>query len=266
MISIANFGNYNIAGRLGNQIFQFAFLFGIYKRKNYSVHLPRLKDAQFWKCFNILEPEIHPFNKNKFSSLIIENKGCYNFDKKLIEQEDESLYSGYFQSYLYFDEFKNDLIKSLQFKKHIVEEGDLELKKFTNRLVSVHVRRTDYLAHPVWGDLIKEGYYEKALSDVKNDDDVLVFSDDIKFVKDYFKNIKNFHVIDKDEYVSLYMMTKCEKHIIANSSFSWMGAYLSGKENITCPNPWFPPIFPKPNNIQKDVTKKEWRKISVFKQ
>jgi hypothetical protein len=265
MITVKNFGNSDVAGRLGNQIFQFAFLYGIYKRKNYSIHLPKLEKSQFWKCFDIVEPEIHTFKSDDFKSIIQEKTGCYNFDKTLIEQGDNCMYSGYFQSYFYFDEFKNDLIKTLKFKNHIIKEGDLELNKFKKNLVSVHVRRTDYLANPIWGDLIKEGYYEKAIKDIKENDDVLVFSDDVQFVKNYFKNKKNYHVIEKNEYVSLYMMTKCNKHIIANSSFSWMGAYLSGKENITCPNPWFPSIFPKPNNIQKDVTKPEWKKINVFK-
>lgn len=263
MISVENFGNSDLAGRLGNQIFQFAFLFGIYKRKNYSIHLPRPKKSQFWKCFDILEPTIQEFKIEDFKFTIRENNGCYNFDKKLTEQGDNFIYSGFFQSYLYFDEFKNDLINALKFKDHIVEEGELELKKFNKPMTSVHVRRTDYLENPTWGDLIKEGYYEKALEDIQ--DDVLIFSDDFNFVRDYFKDKKNYHVVKKNEYVSLYMMTRCDRHIIANSSFSWMGAYLSGKENITCPNPWFPSIFPKPNHIQKDVTKKEWKKIDVFK-
>ena len=265
MITIKNFGNPDIAGRLGNQIFQFAFLFGIYKRKNYSIHLFKSERSQFWKCFDIVEPKIQTFKSNDFKFIIEEKRGCYNFEKRLINQGDNLMYSGFFQSYLYFDDFKNDLINTLKFKSHIIEEGEKELKKYNRNLVSVHVRRTDYLENPIWGDLIKEGYYEKSLDDIQENDDVLIFSDDVKFVKDYFKNKKNYHVIEKNEYVSLYMMTKCNKHIIANSSFSWMGAYLSGNENITCPNPWMPSIFPKPNNVQKDITKPEWKKINVFK-
>ena len=263
MISIENFGNPYIAGRLGNQIFQFAFLYSFYKRKNYNIALEFRNDCQFWKCFDILEPKIYDFHIEDFDEIFKENKGSCNFDKNLLNQGDRIIFSGYFQSYLYFDEFKNDLIKTLQFKKDIQQEGNLELEKFKNP-ISLHVRRTDYLSSPIWGDLIKEGYYEKAESYINNDSDVLVFSDDLVFVKDYFKNKKNYHIIDKNEYVSLFMMTKCSQHIIANSSYSWMGAYLSGKENIICPNPWWPHFFPKPNNIQKDIIKKDWMKINVF--
>ena len=264
MISIENFGNKNITGRLGNQIFQFAFVFALYKKYNYKISLPIIKDAQFWKCFKILDPIIHPYDDSYFKITIYENQGSCNYDKSLIANGDNYIYSGFFQSYKYFDKYKNELIKTLKFKNHIKQKGDLKLSKYKNNLVSIHVRRTDYLKSPIWGDLIKEGYYEKATYYIKDSDDVLVFSDDINFTKEYFKNKKNYYIIDENEYVSLYMMTQCNSHIIANSTFSWMGAYLSGKENITCPDPWWPSFFPKPNNVQKDITKEGWRKINVF--
>lgn len=265
MISIANFGNSNITGRLGNQIFQFALLFAINKAKKYSICLPKIQDAQFWKCFNIKNLKIHPYKDEYFEYYIRENKGSCNFDKEILQQSDNLIFSGFFQSYRYFDKYKKELINCLKFKNHIVKKGNSELNKYKKNPVSVHVRRTDYLSSPIWGDLIKEGYYEKACKFINEKDDVLVFSDDVKFTREYFKYKKNYHIIDQNEYISLYMMTKCKQHIIANSTFSWMGAYLSGKENIICPHPWWPSFFPKPNNIQKDITKPEWKKINVFK-
>ena len=265
MISIANFGDSRVAGRLGNQIFQFALLFSIHKEKKYSICLQKIKEAQFWKCFDVKNVKIHECKENYFEYGIEEDKGCYNFDEDILKQPDKVIFCGFFQSYRYFDKYKKELINCLKFKNHIIKKGNSELKKYKKNPVSIHVRRTDYLSHPVWGDLIKEGYYKKACKFIDKNDDVLVFSDDVNFVKEYFKNKKNYHIIDQNEYVSLYMMTKCKQHIIANSSFSWMGAYLSGKENIICPNPWFPSFFPKPNNIQKDITKPKWKKINVFK-
>jgi len=266
MISILDFGE---SVRLGNQIFQFALMFAINKDKKYSISLPKGKnskgeDIQFWKCFDVQNINIYDFKKDDFIYYIKEKNGCYNFDENILQQEDNFIFDGGFQSYLYFDKYKKQLIDCLKFKDYIVEKGNDKLLKYKTPLTSIHVRRTDYLNHPCWGDLIKEGYYEKAIENINENEEVLVFSDDVDFAKDYFKNKKNFNIIDEDEYISLYMMTKCEKHIIANSSFSWMGAYLSGKENITCPNPWFPSFFPKPNNIQKDVSKPEWRKINVY--
>jgi len=261
MITIENFGT---MGRLGNQIFQFALLFSLHKSKGYEIHLPLNNGCQFWNCFDIKNIKVFDFIESNKLNICKEINGCYNFDDNSLQQPDNTKFHGYFQSYRYFDKYKKELIDCLNFKNNIVEKANDKLSKYKIPLTSIHVRRTDYLNHPCWGDLIKEGYYEKAVENIKNDEEVLVFSDDVNFAKDYFKNKKNFHIVEENEYISLYMMTKCEKHIIANSSFSWMGAYLSGKENITCPNPWFPSIFPKPNNIQKDITKPEWIKINVF--
>jgi hypothetical protein len=266
MISILDFGEWV---RLGNQFFQFGLMFAINKDKKYSISLPKGKnrkgkDIQFWKCFDIQNINIHNFKKDDFTCCIKEKNGCCNFDEDILQQEDNSIFDGYFQSYRYFDKYKKELIECLKFKNNIIEKGNYILSKYKTPLTSIHVRRTDYLKDNLYGDLIKEGYYEKAIENINENEEVLVFSDDVNFVKDYFKNKKNFNIIEEDEYISLYMMTKCERHIIANSSFSWMGAYLSGKENITCPNPWLPSSFPKPNNIQKDIIKPEWKKINVF--
>lgn len=266
MITIPHFGDYV---RLGNQIFHFALMFAINKDTNYSISLSKGKnstgeDIQFWKCFDIQSIKIHDFIRDDFNFYINEANGCYSFDEDILYQEDDIMFVGGFQSYRYFDKYKKELINCLKFKDSIIEKGNDKLLKYKTPLTSVHVRRGDYLDKPYYGDLIKEGYYEKAIENIKENEEVLVFSDDVNFVKDYFKNKKNFNIIDEDEYTSLYMMTKCENHIIANSSFSWMGAYLSGKENITCPDPWLPPFFPKPNNIQKDITKPNWKKINVF--
>lgn len=262
MITINSFGP--SIGRLGNQIFQFALLFSLHKSKGYEIHLPLNNRCQFWNCFDINKVKIFDYLEISNLNFCTEPNGCYNFDDRILQQPDNTKFHGWFQSYLYFDKYKKELIDCLNFKNNIVEEGNHKLSKYKTPLTSIHVRRTDYLCDPCRGDLIKEGYYEKAIENIKDDEEVLVFSDDVHFVKDYFKNKKNFNVVEENEYISLYMMTKCKSHIIANSSFSWMGAYLSGKENITCPSPWFPSIFPKPNNIQKDIIKPNWRKINVF--
>jgi len=261
MITINNFGS---MGRLGNQIFQFALLFSLHKSKGHEIHLPLNNRCQFWNCFDIKKVKIFDSIESINLNLCTEPNGCYNFDDRILNQPDNTNFYGYFQSYPYFDAYKKELIDCLNFKNNIVEEANHKLSKYKTPLTSIHVRRTDYLHHHFYGDLIKEGYYERAMENIKNDETVLVFSDDINFVKDYFKNKKNFNIIDEDEYISLYMMTKCENHIIANSSFSWMGAYLSGKENITCPDPWVTYFFPEPNNIQKDITKPEWKKINIL--
>jgi len=261
MITVNNFGP---SGRLGNQIFQFALLFGLHKLHGYEIHLPLNNGCEFWKCFDIKNIKLYDYLIRDDVNTFKETLGYNNYDDCVLQQPDNTEFYGYFQSYLYFDRYRSELIDCLNFHNDIIEKSDNILSGFKGPLISIHVRRGDYIDHPQWGDLIKEGYYEKAIEDINDSEEVLVFSDDIDFIKDYFKTNKNFNIIDEDEYVSLCMMTKCERHIIANSSFSWMGAYLSGKDNVTCPETWLPSLFPKPNDIQKDITKQCWNKIKSF--
>lgn len=261
MISINNFGR---AGRLGNQIFQYALLYAIHSKKGYDISLPLNFDCQFWKCFNIIEPNLKLYDKSAKQTIFYETHGACNFDQNILNQPDNTVFCGYFQSYKYFDEYKNGLIKSLKFKDNIIDEGTQELNKYEENLVGLHIRRGDYLEREdLWGNLVKCDYFKTATKDIDEKQTVLVFSDDNPFAKDYFSNRKNFKVIEKDEYVSLYMLTKCKKHIISNSSFSWMGAYLSGVENITYPQPWWPSTHRAPNNVQRDINKISWEGISV---
>ena len=104
-------------------------------------------------------------------------------------------------------------------------------------MVSIHVRRGDYVNNPFYVDLIKDGYYERAI-EMFPDEDFLVFSDDIKFCKEYFKGKRFTFCNEKDEVKALNLMAGCKGHIIANSSFSWWGAYLGGGKTVA-PLAWY---------------------------
>lgn len=92
--------------------------------------------------------------------------------------------------------------------------------------VAIHLRRGDYVNNPFYVDLAKTDYYDQAI-DLFPDDTFLVFSDDIPFAKKYFKGRKFDFYQGKDEIDDLNVMAACSGHIIANSSFSWWGAYIS---------------------------------------
>lgn len=111
---------------------------------------------------------------------------------------------------------------------------------------SIHIRRGDYLlpanAHlNVCNDL----YYLRAVQNLsnKNDNVLVVFSDDIKWVKEnlIFQN-KTIYIEDKGEspFWYVYLMSKCHNHIISNSTFSWWGAFLdrNTNKNVIAPSRW----------------------------
>ena len=105
--------------------------------------------------------------------------------------------------------------------------------------VSIHVRRGDYLElEHQYPNLTKTDYYTRAIALFPPDTKFLVFSDDISWCKDYFRGPQfTFSVADNPIH-DLNNMASCQHNIIANSSFSWWGAYLNRNPHkiVICPN------------------------------
>lgn len=104
-------------------------------------------------------------------------------------------------------------------------------------MVSIHVRRTDYVNNPFYVDLSKTDYYEKAMEVFPNEK-FLVFSDDIEWCKQQ-EMFKGCEFSERgSEIDDMNLMAGCKAHIIANSSFSWWCAFISGKKTVS-PGNWF---------------------------
>lgn len=124
---------------------------------------------------------------------------------------------------------------------------ELEKIRHTNNSCSIHLRRGDYvLPGSNWSGICTEEYYKTAIDYIKNeknDSTFFVFSDDYEYAVSFFKDCKNTIVIkpseERQSHIDLLLMSECESHIIANSSFSWWGAVLSQKDGITImPSQW----------------------------
>ena len=220
MITFNQLGNY---GRLGNQMFQYSFLFSLAKQKNYSLCIPPNTDLE--KCFN-LSCSINFYNPTKKK-----HEPHFYFDSKFpSEYSDNCNYSGYFQTEKYFKSVNIELINEFKFK----EEHKVNNKDYSN-IVSIHIRRGDYVnnsCHPT----ANFSYLHSAKSQFNNKK-FLVFSDDIEWCKSHM--IGDLYSSNINHYQDLYEMTLCSGSIIANSSFSWWGAYLTPKEKIIAPKSWF---------------------------
>ena len=115
--------------------------------------------------------------------------------------------------------------------------------------VSVHIRRTDYLYVSQILPPLSIEYYNNALEETKNYDKILFISDDINWCKDNFK-LKKGYFVEENELVSLKIMQYCQSNIIANSTFSWWGAYLNNNDNkVIMPKIWFGPAVTEPRPI-----------------
>lgn len=131
----------------------------------------------------------------------------------------------YLQDEKYFIEYKDEL-------RAIFGEGIEPID-----MVSIHVRRTDYVDNQFYINLMETDYYERAM-ELFPDEKFLVFSDDIEWCKqqDIFKNCAFSE--NNTELEDLKLMAGCKAHIIANSSYSWWAAYISGDKTIA-PRTWF---------------------------
>ena len=151
--------------------------------------------------------------------------------------------SGYFQSEKYFKEYRKEVLELFSPTEEILNKINENYSSILdNEISSIHVRRGDYLHLENFHPTQKENYYQKAITHLDNDTIYLIFSDDITWCKSNFDFIKNKIFIDNlEDFEELYLMSMCKNNIIANSSFSWWGAWMNKNENkkIISPESWF---------------------------
>jgi hypothetical protein len=104
---------------------------------------------------------------------------------------------------------------------------------------SMHVRRTDYIAHPEAFSVLSTEYYRKALEQI-GDSNLLVFSDDPAWCRENLGFARPAAIVEGNrDYEDFFLMTQCQNHVTANSSFSWWGAFLSGDPHPVVPKLWY---------------------------
>lgn len=154
-------------------------------------------------------------------------------DGKKIEYKKNLLLKGYFQNTIHFDSRVREIfVNNVELNKIYCR-----YKSILRNSVSLHVRRGDYLKYPEVYPILGVDYYTKALEHIGKVDNILVFSDDIEWCKDNFSK-KFIFVENISDWESLYLMSLCSYNIIANSSFSWWGAYLNPKDIVVAPKNW----------------------------
>ena len=170
---------------------------------------------------------------------------------------------GYWQSEKYFSDIRTIILKDFTFPP----VNDTKNRELIDRIseqttVSIHIRRGDYAnGFP----MMTPQYYENAINyfeSVYNEVYFLVFSNDMDWAKQNLQFSQGEFVdwnTGKDSWKDMYLMTQCNHHIIANSSFSWWGAWLNQKENkeVIAPETWFY------HQETPDVYCKGWKIIKI---
>lgn len=257
-----------LQGGLGNQMFQYATA-----RTLANPHLPFL-DFSFLRQNSISS---ETFTKRDFELDIFNLAyNIYTSEKKLkinsrlsrllrkelmivkqLENEivtfpkDRRLYlDGYFQSEHYFLINRQQILTDFTFPKLDSKNAEFahQMTEATHS-VSLHIRRGDYLKEVVknYHGILPDSYYRKAIDQLKqkfNNPLFFIFSDDEAYAQQHFGNQNNFIIVSgnsgSNSWKDMCLMTNCHHHIIANSSFSWWGAWLGGKDGYTiAPEAWF---------------------------
>ena len=233
-------------GRLGNQMFQYASLRGIASRNGYSFTIPdsdgnnEWTDHQLFKYFKLGSLEAHNIGHSQHRVLY---ERSFNFDDNLFQNcEDNVDIMGYLQSEKYFLHIEDIIRQDFTFHDYISKQAQETLEAYSKEpLISLHIRRTDYVNNQFYSGGCSIRYYNKSLSLLDDNIKILIFTDDVKWVKDQncFKSDRYIIHNPVSNATDMCMMTMCDYNIIANSSFSWWGAWLGRHQRVIAPKIWF---------------------------
>ena len=172
---------------------------------------------------------------------------------------DNVLLSGYFQTEKYFKHRRDEIIELF---RPTEEQLTYIWGKYGNlkNTCSIHVRRGDYVKQPGNHPVCSPQYYQEAIQRMSSDTNFLIFSDDTPFCKQIFIGDSFIFIENELDYIDMYIMSMCTNNIIANSTFSWWGAWLNNNKNkvVISPSVWFG--VDKPLNTN-DIIPQEWVKI-----
>ncbi len=258
----------DILGGLGNQMFQYALARKLketgkevlldlswyenceereYQLKYYHISIPEA-DKKMRQDFQVKYLDDRLWNKfvKRPRNVMIDR--CKGVQTKVFLSDNVKM-TGYWQSEKYFMDIRNILLEEFEPQKTLISgayrEKSIEIEKVNS--VSVHVRRGDYLLEKniaARGGICTNVYYQNAISIMKErvkNPVFYFFSDDINWVKQQYQG-ENIRYIDLsgEAYEDMWLMKKCKYHIVANSSFSWWGAWLCKNEDqiVIAPSIW----------------------------
>lgn len=288
-----------LTGGLGNQLFQYAVAkmlslktnvpmkidqssFIGYKLHEYGMSAFNIQEnfASEEECLQLKNPRKTAveklikklFLKTKDDKRFIFEESNFSYDQRLFNVKPPVYLDGYWQSEKYFLEIEKEIRREFE----IIIPPSIENKEILqdiqkNNSISIHIRRGDYVTVPKFKEFhgtCSLDYYNNAISYIKQrvENPVFyIFSNDIPWSKEHLIIDGNVIFVDindaKTNYEDLRLMKNCKHNIIANSTFSWWGAWLNDNacKIIIAPQKWFEN---KEMQAQiQDLTPENWIKI-----
>ena len=260
-------------GRLCNQMFQYASLRGLSSKSGAEICIPYHQDAVDDGIGNMLRTELFDsFNLNVKTGLLnnghapVVQERFFHFDQELFDNcPDHVSLQGYFQTEKYFKHIEHQIRDEFTFVDDILEPCT-EMIGTVDNPIALHVRRGDYVINSENHFNLPLEYYEAALKQFDDDRNVIVFSDDPKWCHDtkLFADDRFIISENEDNRVDLCLMSLCNDFIIANSTYSWWGAWLSSNKNkkVIAPVQWFGKTGYTKDHDTKDLIPETWMRIS----
>ncbi len=252
-----------VYGGLGNQMFQYAAGYALARRLD-----TRLVLDTAWFDPEV-GPALRPFELHWFGieggitrrdrillrlrRAVVVTEQRFGYDIELETARGTVVLDGYWQSYKYFEGCADEIRAAFRFPELVSDEGKEVARAIEacDCSVGVHVRRGDYAANPklrrIHGVLSPE-YYANAAAQIRgkvaSDVRFFVFSDDIEWCRSSLQLGSDTAFVAggraAPDYEDMALLARCDHHVLANSSFSWWGAWLSPRDGIVvAPRPWF---------------------------
>lgn len=236
---------------LGNSLFQIATTVAIAEFNNTGYGFP--DDCYFRKLR--FENNVSHFKRQLpwvvFSEIVKEGYDFWGTSDVGFRQFPKAnrtlVIDGFFQSEKYFKTSRENVLRVFEIKDQYQEYIQNKYKYLIEDDCCVlHVRRNDYATARELIILDME-YYKKAVDHFGNAVHYIIFSDDIAWCKENFTFLSNKTFIEEGvDILEMHLMTYFKKHIIANSTFSWWGAWMAKNSTVVMPNPsnnWFSEIY-----------------------
>jgi hypothetical protein len=255
-----------LQGGLANQLFQWAYGKYLSEKYNTSLYL----DIDFYQSqFGVTQ---RSFSLPKFTNLnydllpknisipnLITLSDNFNFQELNYDSNLNYYLNGYWQSEKYFYQIEDIIRNQLKPSDDVIKKLE-SIQRLDNKNVSIHIRRTDYVSSNGFHPVQSISYYENALNKISEYENILVFSDDIQWCKDnlHFNNM--IFIEGFDDVEDIWLMSMCKNNIIANSSFSWWGAWLNSNKDkkVIAPKKWFGSMA---NLNESDLIPDNWIRI-----
>jgi len=170
------------------------------------------------------------------------------FDPNVLNYKNNKYLNGYWQSENYFKDIENTLKREFTFKNDIDEKNKIIADEIISKnAVSLHIRRGDYLTNTPLLEICSLDYYKQAINHIsKNVDNpyFYIFSDDPAWTEDNLKLSWPYSIVNlntkTNQHMDMLLMSYCKHNVIANSSFSWWGAWLNSNSDkiVIAPKNW----------------------------